>query len=219
MPGPYNIPVVSYSGTSPDPVEWANEHIKPAIDDLDVRVAAAGGGGGPEPGHTYALIPPSLSGENTVTMQGANWIFAFPIHIPGITVSEVSFENLDNNPAATIIVGLYSYTVKGGNGTLLHDFGTVDMSGTAGVKTLTGNWVIPAGKYYLAYLNTGDGVRVWSGGDHEGSIAKFPLDINQYRLGGKWMIGSSGTLPATLVLANPGNPGVSMIPVTYIKVV
>ena len=29
MAGPYNIPLVSYGGDAPDPVEHANGHIKP----------------------------------------------------------------------------------------------------------------------------------------------------------------------------------------------
>jgi len=39
MAGPYNIPPVSYGGDTPDPVEVANGYIKPAIDDLDLRLS------------------------------------------------------------------------------------------------------------------------------------------------------------------------------------
>jgi hypothetical protein len=40
MPGPYNIPEVSYGGDAPDPVEWANDHVGPAVDDLHTRAEA-----------------------------------------------------------------------------------------------------------------------------------------------------------------------------------
>jgi hypothetical protein len=48
MAGPYTIRDATYTGLDPDPVEWANQDIKPAIIDLDLRAAAleAGGVGG-----------------------------------------------------------------------------------------------------------------------------------------------------------------------------
>lgn len=36
---PYTIPTVAYDGTTPDPVEWANDYVKPAIEDLDLNRA------------------------------------------------------------------------------------------------------------------------------------------------------------------------------------
>lgn len=37
---PITIPTVAYDGTTPDPVEWANDSVKPAIEELDTRVSA-----------------------------------------------------------------------------------------------------------------------------------------------------------------------------------
>lgn len=42
MAADYDIPDVSYGGDAPDPVEWANGFVKPAITDLDSRVTSLG---------------------------------------------------------------------------------------------------------------------------------------------------------------------------------
>lgn len=41
MAGPYTIPDAVYDGTTPDPVEWANDYVKPTL--LDMYAERSGG--------------------------------------------------------------------------------------------------------------------------------------------------------------------------------
>ena len=76
MAGPYNIRAATYTGTDPDPVEWANQDVTPAITDLDLRAAALEAGGVIHTG------PRTLAGVNATIdraeARGAYTIAYFP---------------------------------------------------------------------------------------------------------------------------------------------
>jgi hypothetical protein len=62
--GPYDIPDVIYSGSAPDPVEWANGIIKPAIDDIHNRLEAV-----TQTGRVQSAVAPNTGTDVTSALQ------------------------------------------------------------------------------------------------------------------------------------------------------
>jgi len=93
--GPYNISTVSAGSDTPDPIEWANLEVKPAIDDLHLRSASLETNrfGGPTPKGTGERL---LSSYSAVTAGSLNYAtgsvtpimlaLSHPLTIDGIAV-------------------------------------------------------------------------------------------------------------------------------------
>lgn len=160
----------------------------------------------PPSGITIPLIPPYAS--QTSSPQ-AGYLNLMPIYIPvDIDITAVMFEvtSAGSSPS-TMTAALYSFTTNGGVGTLVHNFGTADTS-TASVKTLSGNWSIAAGVYYLGYLVSSNSPTVRSGG-YIGAFAQV-LPVAGEAVGGRRYLsdGGASALPTTTSTpAANGSPG------------
>lgn len=153
MAGPYeDIEVVSYDGTDPDPVEWANEQIRPSVQNLGVRVTAleAAGGGSPKnlvgsPTHSVfapvgAWVPTfnfakaiQFATPNTTTRYAEPYFPGGPFDVDRVAVQVTTA----GGAGSILRVGVYSSDSLGRRPqTLLADWGSFDTAST-GIKELT----------------------------------------------------------------------------------
>ena len=170
MAGPYNIPVVTYTGTDPDPVEWANDFIKPAIDDLDTRVGA---GGTPLLPHMATLTPPVSKWVNAVPVNLGSggqafstsqcYAMKFTMH-QQMTIDRLVIEIVTGVAASSMRVGLYSDLGAAHRfpDALLVDFGTIPTTASVSYQELSiTSRVLSAGvTYWLAWQQEGGGATV-----------------------------------------------------------
>lgn len=197
-----NDQVLTVDSTAPFGVRWAT----PAV-------------GGGSPTFPSGAKFPLLRGSGNSVLQ-AGWNNVMPVFIPYATTwSEVSINvtNAGSSPSE-VEIGLYSAASVGGNGTLVHDFGTVDTT-TTGQKVLTGSWSVPAGLYYVDFYMTGNACTCTAMGANNG-LGNVVLLATESEPGRRYLSnGGSGGLPASLTTFSPnGGAGSSAVAQLIVKI-
>lgn len=124
MAGPYNIPPAVYEGTDPDPVEWANLFVKPAIEDIDLRLGAQEspvqfvvsmtGATQTLGANTFSIYP--LDAAPTTNIGGGTWnsgTFIYTVPSTGLYLSVATVRIQDNQAVRDVAIGIDT-TLGGG---------------------------------------------------------------------------------------------------------
>ena len=99
---------------------------------------------------------------NGSTILNQNYVHFYPIYIDktttflGISIYLIS---ISNTPSAVIRSGIYSFNLNNGQpDQLIYDFGTLALTTSIGIKSLSTNFTLNAGYYYIAAIqNSGNG--------------------------------------------------------------
>lgn len=160
---PITIPTVAEGGSTPAPVDWANDHVKPAIESLDARR------GGPTPKSGQYLYPRTgsqWSGGAVAYASGAN--LAVPLVVTReITVDKLACRVSTAQASCNVRILLYSSDDNGEPLTLVaHGVGS---AGATGVVVVTFSSVtLPPGVYWgMIRTDTGSTVRFWALQSHQ----------------------------------------------------
>lgn len=111
---PITIPTVAYDGTTPDPVEWANDYVKLAIEELqdsaagDVQFSVAMlNGGASVSASSFSTFP--LDGVPTVNIGGGSWntgTYIYTIPETGLYLCLAGIRLSDNGAERSVAIGI-----------------------------------------------------------------------------------------------------------------
>lgn len=155
---PYTIRDATYDGTDPDPVEWANQDIKPAILDVDDRLESLESQPvGPvrmNQGQWFIADVPQLQGTDFINLvSGQAEMCPFYVGQLGFEVDAVGVNIGTTDSGKVIRAGIYGVDADGNPGPLVQDAGTVGTD-TSGEKTLTFTAItLPPGQYWLIQVS------------------------------------------------------------------
>lgn len=193
------LPTVAYDGTNPDPVEWANDFVKPLVDDLDTRENLM-------PFKANEIITPlGLANQVQDVAIPADRIYGCILQIDWpCSIISATIEVRSVAPAsATLDLVLYSARTLA----LVGTFGSVAFDST-GKKTATpGSPLVIAtpGKYLGALrprvaATTGGSVRGYNSSGNGQSLSVSGWGDWDYppESGTTWSVTGSGAAPASL---------------------
>jgi hypothetical protein len=161
---PITIPDVSYGGEDPDPVEWANGHIKPAVEDLDSRMIVADARAGMMPHVNQWLVPLASTTWSTSTGAfGSAVQFGVPIVVPRrMTINALMTRIATAESVVGLMLSLYSSDEDGHPLTLVASGSALSGAAGAHVQSVTPVELEPG--IYWGFLRSTAGVslRLWA---------------------------------------------------------
>jgi len=178
----------------------------------------------PSSSSSGAVAPPALAVSGQYTASGnitatattltSNRLYYVPFLVPraGLTYGRIAVNHVATTAGASSVARLGAYTsVNDLPAALITDFGTVDLTTAAALKSVTISWSPAAGLYWLAVV-----AQITSGSPtFTVSPPQIPVPASDgTNNGSKFEAGVTGTLPAT---ATPGAANTTGIPVIYLR--
>jgi hypothetical protein len=233
MAADYDIPDATYDGTNPDPVEWANLWIKPAIVDLDARATEleeGGGGGGADlfpriSGRYYSTTHPVNPGNNDAGVFGTSGqkVFMLPFAVTAPQTLDRIAAHVFTAGAGGSLIRLGVYSQDEAFTTFTRLVSTFSAASSTGDKISTISLPLEVGMYWLAYGCTDTSgtlvtTRISKDGRHPGSIGAGAPQYQVTEFAPRWDgIDLSTDLPATLSVASIAQWIENDIPVVWVR--